>query len=247
MHVSIVIPAKNEEKNLPTLLGSIRAQSLQDLEIIVADAKSTDDTRQIAGSFGAKVVDGGMPGPGRNRGAAHAKGEFLAFFDADVILPHEDFLKDTMTEMQERGLDVATCKVQAHKGKMIDHALHEAYNAYTIATEKVLPHAAGFCMFARRATHEAIGGFDEDVVFAEDHDYARRAKKAGYVFGILRSHKIPVSVRRMEKEGRAKTAAKYAYSELRMIAKGSFKHKIPFTYDFDHSKKKPSSDEASQV
>ncbi len=230
MNVSIVIPTKNEEKNLPNLLRSIRGQSFRDYEIIVADAKSSDATRQIAASFGARVVEGGMPGPGRNRGAEAAEGDVLMFFDADVILPHASFVEDCMHEMATKKFDVTTCRVFAYQGSMIDQAMHEAYNVYTLATEKVLPHAAGFCMFATRDAHRAIGGFDEEVVFAEDHDYVRRAKKAGFAFGILRKHKIPVSVRRLDKEGRALLTAKYLYSELHMLTRGPFK-KMPFTYE----------------
>jgi glycosyltransferase involved in cell wall biosynthesis len=66
--LSIIIPAKNEEKLLPTLLESIREQSFTDYEIILADANSTDDTRKLAASYGVRVVQGGMPGPGRKMG-----------------------------------------------------------------------------------------------------------------------------------------------------------------------------------
>jgi glycosyltransferase involved in cell wall biosynthesis len=77
MKLSIIIPTKNEEQNLPVLLAALRAQTLfqrlpQEIEIIVADAHSTDATRALAIQAGARVVDGGMPGPGRNRGAEAA-------------------------------------------------------------------------------------------------------------------------------------------------------------------------------
>lgn len=237
MKLSIVIPTKNEEILLPKLLSSIREQSFQDYEIIVADAKSTDRTRLIAASYGARVVDGGMPGPGRNRGAEAAQGEFVAFFDADVVLPQSFFLHDCLQEMWEKGLDVATCRVHAHEGSMVDRVLHGAYNAYTIAVEKMLPHAPGFCLFVKRRTHEDIAGFDEDVVFAEDMDYVQRANKAGWAFGIMRRQKIPVSVRRLDKEGRVHLAAKYLYTEIHMITRGPFKHRIPFSYEFANFKR----------
>lgn len=234
MRLSVVIPAKNEEKLLPKLLASIRWQTFQDLEIIMADAGSTDRTRQIAASFGARIVSGGMPGPGRNRGACVATGEYIAFFDADVFLQDEDFLYDVMEEICERDADVATCRLRADAGTRMDDAMHEAYNAFTLATERFLPHAPGFCLFAKKSAHESINGFDEDVVFAEDHDYVRRAVKRGFKFAILRRQKISVSVRRLEKEGRAMLAAKYIYGELAMLTRGPFKHRMPFAYDFDH-------------
>jgi len=232
MKLSIVIPTKNEEKNLPRLLATVRSQSFTDYEIIVADAQSTDRTRQIAASFGARVVEGAMPGPGRNRGAEAASGSVIAFFDADILLPNDQFLRDCLEEMDARGLDMTTCRVEAHRGTMFDQAMHGAYNAYTIAVEQVLPHAPGFCLIAKRSAHEAIRGFDEDVVFAEDMDYVRRGKKAGFQFGILRKQKIPVSVRRFVKDGRTRTTMKYIFTEAYMLAKGPLKHRMPFKYEF---------------
>lgn len=234
MRLSIVIPAKNEEILLPKLLFSIRQQTLRDVEIIVADAFSTDRTREIAASFGARIVEGGMPGPGRNRGAAVANADAIVFFDADVFLPHPTFLENALSEMDARLADIATCLVRAADGTHVDTVMHSAYNAYTLATERVLPHAPGFCLFARRGMHVAIRGFDEEVVFAEDHEYVRRAVKHGYRFAILRDSVIHVSVRRLEKEGRAVLAAKYIYGELAMLTRGPFKHRMPFAYDFDH-------------
>jgi glycosyltransferase involved in cell wall biosynthesis len=218
--LSIVIPVKNEEAMLPKLLETIKTQTWKDFEMIVADAHSTDRTREVAESFGAKVVEGGKPGPGRNRGAIHAQGELIAFFDADVQLPSAKFLEDCIAEIDRKKLDVATCRVKPLSRKPIDRALHEAYNAYALMMEKLIPHAGGFCIFVRRQVHGAIKGFDEDIVIAEDHDYVQRAHKAGHAFGLLRSHPIAVSVRRLEKDGRLSIALKYIFGELHMMTKG---------------------------
>jgi len=228
--VSIVIPAKNEEKILPKLLESLKAQSFRDYEVIVADAHSTDRTVDIAKEFGADVVEGGLPGPGRNKGAIQARGEIIAFLDADVQLPSPKFLEDCIAEMDRKKVDVATCKVKPLSRKPIDKAMHEAYNAYAVVTEKVMPHAPGFCILARRHAHYGINGFDEQVVFAEDHDYVQRAQKQGFKFGLLRSHPIAVSVRRLEKDGRLAIALKYIFGELHMMTKGTFKD-MPFEYE----------------
>lgn len=235
--VSIVIPVKNEEQILPKLLNSIAQQTLTDYEVIVADAHSTDRTADIARKYGAKVVEGGMPGPGRNRGAVHAKGEMIAFLDADVQLPNPKFLQDCLAEMDKKHLDVATCKVKPLSRKPIDKALHEAYNAFVVATEKIRPHAPGFCILVRRHAHHGVKGFDEEVVFAEDHDYVQRATKQGFSFGVLRSHPIAASVRRLEKDGRLAIALKYIFGELRMMTKGPFKE-MPFEYEMGGKEKK---------
>ncbi len=227
--LSIVIPTKNEAHVLPRLLDSIRSQTFTDYELIVADAQSSDNTRNIAASYGARVVEGGMPGPGRNRGAAQASGEQLVFFDADIQLISARFLEDSLAEMERRKLDFATCKVKPLSRRPVDRALHEAYNVYVQMLEKINPHTAGFCIFVRRQVHESIYGFDETIVFCEDHDYAKRAHKAGYRFGLLRSSYIAVSVRRLDKDGRLAIALKFIYGELHLITKRSFK-KMPFEY-----------------
>ena len=81
--LTIVIPTKNEEAYLPRLPESIQGQTLKPSEIIVADAHSTDRTREIAIAYGAKVVDGGMISFGRNAGAREVHTAFILFLDAD--------------------------------------------------------------------------------------------------------------------------------------------------------------------
>lgn len=232
--ISIVIPTKNEEDHLPELLQSIRNQSVPPREVIVADASSTDRTREIAARFGARVVEGGMPGVGRNRGAAVATGDLMLFLDADVVLLDSTFLERSEREMNARGLDVATCDVDPMSDSRVDRALHGAYNTYVRALGRAFPHAPGFCLFARRVTHEAIGGFDETVRFCEDHDYARRAARVG-AFGILRSTRIPVSVRRLNRDGRLRIAVTFALAELHLAVLGPIRHDW-FRYTFGHSR-----------
>lgn len=234
--LSIVIPTKNEEEYLPKLLASIKKQTLQPLEVIVADAWSTDKTRQIAESFGARVVDGGLPGPGRNRGAEAAKGDYLLFLDADVELKDVHFLESAMAEMIERKLDFAICDSEPQSEKISDKLMHEIYNGYNRLLAKIRPHAPGYCIFARRAAHEQLHGFDESVVFCEDTDYVNRGQKIGS-FGILRSVTIPVSVRRLERDGRFETALRMALAEVYMVTMGPIRSNI-FNYSFGHKKVK---------
>ena len=91
--LSIIIPARNEETNLPKLLRSLTAQSPQPREIIVVDDASTDRTAEVAQQFGARVIRS-LPLPNGWRGktwACHqgaqvATGEMLLFLDADHAL-----------------------------------------------------------------------------------------------------------------------------------------------------------------
>ncbi len=229
MKVSIVIPTKNEEVLLPRLLEALAKQTYRHFEIVLADAFSTDRTREIAASMGARVIDGGMPGPGRNLGAKQATGELLFFLDADVLLPNVHFLQDVVAEFESCQADVATCVLKPMSELRTDRIGHGVYNRYVRVTENVMPHASGACILAKRSMHEAIGGFDEQVVFAEDCEYVQRAHKKGFQFRQLTSQPLLVSVRRLERDGRWRIAAKYLYADLYMIMKGPFRH-MPYEY-----------------
>ncbi|MFA4846006.1 MAG: glycosyltransferase [Patescibacteria group bacterium] len=233
--LTIVIPTKNEEHYLPQLLKSIRNQTVQPAEIIVADAQSSDRTREIARSFGAVVVEGGQVGLARNRGAAQVKTDLILFLDADVVLRDPVFLEKSVGEMLERKLGLATCDVFPLSDAHVDHFLHKAYNLYVRAWGSAFPHAPGFCLFVRRDLHEALGGFDESIVFCEDHDYARRFQRVG-TFGLLRSTKIPVSIRRLDRDGRIAVAIKYLLAELHLAFLGPIRHNH-FRYTFGHASK----------
>ena len=89
--LSVVVPARNEEHNLPTLLRSIAVQSTQPREIIVVDDGSTDRTAAVARQLGARAI-ASQPLPegwrGKtwacHQGAQATSGEVLLFLDADT-------------------------------------------------------------------------------------------------------------------------------------------------------------------
>ncbi|MEM5777018.1 MAG: glycosyltransferase [Candidatus Aenigmatarchaeota archaeon] len=234
MKISIVIPTYNEEKYLPKLLSSIKKQTFQDYEVIVADAFSTNKTREIAKRFGAIVVDGGLPSKGRNEGAKIAKGKYIYFLDADVKLPR-NFLEKTINEIEKRQIDVATCYMRPISNLEIDKTLHNLANMIIKITSRTKkPYAPGFCIIAKKKLHKKINGFDESLKMSEDHDYVRRMTNFGK-FGVIESSFVYVSVRRLKKEGRLNLLKKY----LLLEAYSLFKIKKSVDYEFgDFSRKK---------
>ena len=91
--VSVVIPARNEEGNLPRLLAALKSQNVSPFEILVVDDASQDQTAEIARSFGARVLTPPEKPEGWvgkswacQFGAERASGELLLFLDADVDL-----------------------------------------------------------------------------------------------------------------------------------------------------------------
>ncbi len=230
--ISIVIPTYNEEKYLPALLRDIKTQTLQPDQIIVADAHSRDHTRAIAQKYGCKVVDGGLPGAGRNRGAAAVGSGIIIFFDADGRLPSSRFLEDNLAEFRKRRLDVATCDITPYEGTILDFFMLHTYNIYARILENVKAHAPGICIIVKKRIHDAINGFDETVKLAEDMEYVQRATRVG-TFGILRSHPIATSTRRFQKDGHFKTIIKYLLAELYMRTLGGVRSNI-FKYEFGY-------------
>jgi glycosyltransferase involved in cell wall biosynthesis len=230
--LSIVIPAKNEEKFLPFLLDSLDKQTSRPTQIILADAYSTDRTREIAAERGCRVVDGGLPGPGRNAGAKLATGEIILFLDADVQLLDPNFIELALNEFETKGLDIATPSLELIGGTWFDKLGHRVYDFYVRLWGALRPHAPGFCIFIRRSLFEAIQGFDETILLAEDYDLALRAGKAGK-FGFLNSIHIGVTDRRFRRDGSAKTAFKFILAELHLIFIGPIRHNR-FNYSFGH-------------
>lgn len=94
--ISIVIPAYNAEKTLDRCLASLKRQTFQNFEIIIVNDGSHDRTKEVAGrwkqefdkhstSFTLINQKNSGANPARNRGAREAQGEYLIFFDADIV------------------------------------------------------------------------------------------------------------------------------------------------------------------
>lgn len=236
MQLSIVIPAKNEAERLPALLRSFQKQKRITYEAIVADAHSTDDTRSLAAACGATVVDGGLPGPGRNAGARIATGDWICFHDADVTVLSETFYHDVLVQLEARKADFGTVRFVPDKNTFLFWLFHALYHWYSWLTSPWVAHAGGGCIFVRRSWHERVHGFDETVVFAEDMEYVQRLQKAGARFVYLGRIPLQASVRRLERDGLLTISWRYIYAEWYMRFRGPIRKEL-FEYDFSYPKK----------
>ncbi|MEE3489534.1 MAG: MJ1255/VC2487 family glycosyltransferase [Methanobrevibacter sp.] len=236
MILSIIIPTYNEEEYLPVLLDSIKSQSFDDYEIIVADANSTDKTREVAESYGCTVVDGGLPAVGRNNGAKIAKGEYLLFLDSDLELT-EDYLRNALYEFRMERLGIAITQMTPMSNKIEDKIFHDFANYFMISVEKIKPHGAGcYGIIARKELHDRCNGFDEDLTFGEDTDYIERLAKIE-PFKVLRNAKIGVSTRRLEEEGIETLIRQYGRSTVNdFLGKRTTAEELD--YNFNHGREK---------
>lgn len=236
MIISIIIPTYNEEDYLPNLLESIKRQNFDDYEIIVADANSTDKTREIAESYGCIVVDGGLPAVGRNNGASVAKGEYLLFLDSDLELT-DDYLRNVLYEFQMEHLGIAITKMKPMSDKIEDKIFHEFANYFMIGVEKIKPHGAGcYGIITKKSLHDECGGFDESLTFGEDTDYIERLAKKER-FRVLRNAKIGVSTRRLEEEGIVTLIRQYGKSTVNDFL-GKRTDAADLNYNFGHGHEK---------
>jgi glycosyltransferase involved in cell wall biosynthesis len=228
-YLTVIIPTLNEIAYLPGLLDALDIQTRHPEELIVADAGSTDGTAELARKRGARVIHGGMPSIGRNAGARATNGDIFLFLDADV-LPPPDFIARVLEEFERKEYDVATCFLAAINENPLDRILSAGTNLYFWVIQSISPHAPGFCILSKRIAHEKMGGFDESLMLSEDIDYARRAKRHGK-FGILTGVRIPVSMRRVGKEGVVGLGLKYAWCEMYALV-GKPVRVPPFGYEF---------------
>ena len=112
MKVSIVIPLYNKAPYVGRALDSIAGQTFSDFEVIVVDDGSTDDGPAVVQNYpGLRIQMSSQsntgPGPARNTGAAKARGELIAFLDADdEWLP--TYLEESVTLLEGFGPEVAT-------------------------------------------------------------------------------------------------------------------------------------------
>ena len=240
MILSIIIPTFNEEEYLPILLESIKEQNFDNYEIIIADANSTDRTREIAESYGCIVTDGGMPGVGRNNGAKIAKGKYLLFLDSDLKLT-EDYLRDTLYEFEMERLGIAITQMQPLSEKSQDKLLHDLANRFMISVENIKPHGAGcYGIIVKRSLHERCGGFDESLTFGEDSEYIKRLGKVER-FKVLRTPRIGVSTRRLEEEGIDTLIRQYGKSTFNDFS-GKKTDADELNYNFGHDTENMSKD-----
>jgi len=204
MDFSVVVPAHNEELLLPDALESIgiaaRAVSGR-VEIIVVANRCTDETAAIAGSAGAVVVedDSRNIAAVRNAGAARAGGEALVTIDADCRMSPRTFAEIERLLRSGRFVGGGTKVLPERRssGIIATYALVEA--------AAFLTRLGGGQFWCLRADFEAVGGFDESLLLAEDFDFARRlrahGRQTGRRFTNLRDAPIVASCRKFDRFG----------------------------------------------
>ena len=181
--VSIIIPAYNEEKYLPACLESISnlIYPEDNIEVIMIDNGSVDRTRDIAESYGVKVLfnDSKNISGLRNLGVRESTGDIIAFIDADCAVSRE-WLKNAAKYF-------VNGRVSAWGAPpIIPKDPTWVQKTWFLVRQKEKPiQEVGWLesmnLFVRKEQFEAIGGFNENLVTCEDVDFCYRIRKYGRI------------------------------------------------------------------
>ena len=203
--LTIVIPAKNEAKLIPRLLTSLMNQDyskISSTRVLVADANSTDGTREIVLRFrdrlNVSVIPGGMPSVGRNLGAAHAESTYVLFLDADIELAHPSVLRRAVELAQRKQLHCMTTNILCRDGNWIDELFYAGLDFFQYLSRLHHPFATGMFMLFDLQQFRKLRGFHEQVAFAEDYLLSQQVERKR--FGIVRGG-VYTTNRRFQKMG----------------------------------------------
>ncbi len=198
--VSIITPCYNGARYLRETLASAAGQTRPPLEIIVVDDGSTDDSADIAETFGAPVRVIRQPNQGesvaRNRGLIEARGTHVLFLDADDLIAPEALQRMAVTlEGRPGGVALMGCVhfagVPSSKPLLEIPATFTAFYPAIVQTNFGPPH----CWMAPVELVRRAGGFFEPLQWFEDWDlwwrvglHARELLPIDYMGALYRQH-----------------------------------------------------------
>jgi glycosyltransferase involved in cell wall biosynthesis len=204
MHLSIVIPAYNEEKLLPGTLdavaaaaGALAAAGVTH-EVIVCDNNSTDRTADLAREHGAAVIfePVNQISRARNTGASLATGDWILFLDADSR-PSYGLFSELAVTLHDDTVLYGGCVMELDDVPAAAHAIILVWHQLA----RIGQYAAGSFLFVRRAAFLASGGFSTELFASEEIEFSRRlralARQNGQRFEFLTACPLVTSGRKL--------------------------------------------------
>jgi hypothetical protein len=173
--VSVVIPCFNHGRYLRETVESVLAQTFQQLEVVIVDDGSTDDSAAVAEALCAAEPDrvrllrqpnSGHPAVARNNGIRATSGEYVLCLDADDRIP-PDWLGACVAALDSR-LDAGVAYTDQQDFGASDRYHRVADYDFRAQTHK---NWFGICSLFRRAAWEAVGGWDPEIALSEDWDF----------------------------------------------------------------------------
>ncbi len=192
--ISVIIPAYNAARHLESCLDALSHNDLTNVQILVVDDGSTDETRAVATKFGFRCLETGArqgPAAARNLGFRHALHPHVLFLDADIVLPTSALtrIRETL-DLYDHRPDVAGVLGQYAEELPSDDFftsyknLSACYLYRITETQSPFLHTPIFCI--RRTVFEEAGGFDQGLTHGEDFRLGTRLGSRGFRFVIDR-------------------------------------------------------------
>lgn len=173
--ISIIIPVLNEAATIARTLSHLEGGD--NLEVIVVDGGSIDETAELAGSRGAKVI---QSNPGKavqmNTGAAAAAGDILVFLHADTLLP-EDFSHQIVSALNQNGVAAGAFRLTIDSSGAGIRIIERMANLRSRFLR--LPYGDQ-ALFMKKSLFKEIRGFP-DLPIMEDFILVRRLKRKGKI------------------------------------------------------------------
>jgi len=184
MNCSIIIRAYNEEKHIGRLLEGIREQTIKDVEVILVDSGSTDETISVAESFGATVVR--IPsaeftfGRSLNAGIQASTRRLIAIASAHVYPVYPDWLESLLRPFENDNVALTYGKQRGPQtAKFSEQQIYHQW--YPDASRP--RQATAFCNNANAAIRRTLwekNPYDETLTGLEDLAWGKRIKEQGY-------------------------------------------------------------------
>lgn len=180
--VSFIIPARNEAAGIGACLDAVAGLNYdrESYEWIVVDNGSLDDTLKIAGAKGARTFlsPGGTVAGVRNFGVEKARGDLIAFIDADCVIDR-DWLKNALGHLEDPAVACVGSHPEIPKKSTWVQRSWSVQSRGGAAVEEVdwLP---SMNILVRKNAFTEVGGFNESLVTCEDVDLCYRLKDRRY-------------------------------------------------------------------
>ena len=170
--------------------------------VLVADANSTDGTPEIVRGFrdrlNVSVIHGGMPSVGRNHGAAQADTPYVLFLDADIELADRSLVGRCVELAETQELHCVTTNILCVEGSWLDKAFYAGNDFFQYLSYLHRPFATGMFMLFDRNKFWELGGFHEQISFAEDYRLSQQVERKR--FAVVRGG-VYTTNRRFKKMG----------------------------------------------
>jgi len=172
--VSVITPTLNCAATIAECLESIASQDYDNIEHIVVDGSSTDETLEILKSHNTNVTSEKDLGiyDAINKGIKRSSGEIIHILNADDHYKHKSVLSQMVAFMTDNQLDVGHARVEQidHQGRLVRIIGYDVQRSKLLRKCKVA-HPA---VFVRRNVYEQFGYFNTGFQIAGDHDFFLR-------------------------------------------------------------------------